>query len=197
MVALPPETSVRIATGEDALALAALFERAECACFCQYWSFPGDHRDWQLRMATEPEENARLLALQLEQGTTLGVVATTSAGEVLGWSRLGRPAELGRLYDGRLYKGLACLGGDRTSVMTIGCVLVDPAVRRRGIARALIEGQVAQARVLGARAVEAFPRGVVDVSDAEQWMGPAAVYRQLGFALVHDFAPYPVFRKEL
>lgn len=188
---------VRAVAGRDAPALAALFQRAECACSCQYWTFAGDHRDWQLRMATEPEENARQLASQLEQRTTLGVVALIGSGELVGWSRLAPATELGRLYGGRLYKGLPCFAGDRTGVMTIGCVLVDPAVRRRGIARALLAGQIAEARALGARAVEAFPRGAVDVSDAEQWMGPANLYRELGFGLLHDFAPYPVFRKDL
>jgi GNAT superfamily N-acetyltransferase len=191
------ELLVRPVVAADAPGLAALFQRAECACSCQYWTFSGDHRDWQLRLATEPEENGRLLRLQLDEQTTLGVVALVGSGAVIGWSRLAPATELTKLYAGRLYKGLPCFEGDRAHVMTIGCVLVDPAERRRGVARALIAGQLAHARFLGARAVEAFPRGAVDVSDGEQWMGPAAIYRELGFEVVHDFPPYPVFRKDL
>ncbi len=172
-----------------------MFRRAECACHCQYWSFPGDHRDWQLRLSTDPEENARLLARGLQQGATRGVIAI--ADRVLGWSKLAEPSQLGRLYDGRLYKGLACFSGDRAGVLAIGCVLVDPEFRRQGVARALIEAQLDYARALGARAVEAFPRGAVDVSDGEQWMGPRDLYAELGFAIAHDFAPYPVLRKDL
>jgi GNAT superfamily N-acetyltransferase len=199
VVAAPIDVVVRPATFADAAALGALFQRAECPCHCQYWSFEGDHRAWQLRMATEPQENAILLASQLKEGTTRGVVALApdQADRIVGWSRLGQPAELGRLYGGRLYKGLPCFGGDRSGVFAVGCLLVDQALRRRGVASALVRGQLAHARALGARAVEAFPRGAVDVSDGEQWMGPAAIYRALGFQVVHDFAPYPVLRKDL
>jgi len=82
-------------------------------------------------------------------------------------------------------------------VMTVGCVLVVPAFRRRGIARRLLGAQVDYARQLGARALEAFPRGASDVSDGEQWMGPLSIFAELGFAVVHDFSPYPVLRKDL
>jgi GNAT superfamily N-acetyltransferase len=188
---------VRPATLADAAALGGLFQRAECPCHCQYYGFEGDHRAWQLRMATEPEQNADLLTTQLKEGTTRGVVALGRGERVVGWSRLAEPAELGRLYGGRLYKGLPCFDGDRSGVLAIGCLLVEPAERRQGVARALIHGQLDYARALGARAVEAFPRGAVDVSDGEQWMGPAAIYEALGFRVVHDFAPYPVLRKDL
>lgn len=199
MVAPPTDVLVRPATFADAPALGALFQRAECPCHCQYWTFEGDHRAWQLRMATEPEENANLLANQLKEGTTRGVIALAGgqSDRIVGWSRLGQPAELGRLYGGRLYKGLPCFTGDRSGVLAVGCLLVEPMLRRRGVASALVRGQLDYARTLGARAVEAFPRGAVDVSDGEQWMGPAAIYGALGFHVVHDFAPYPVLRKDL
>lgn len=185
----------RPVTAADHSELVAFFQRAECACHCQYWSFSGDHRDWQLRLANEPEKNARALEEGLE-ASVRGVVAVLNEA-IIGWSRLAPPTDLGRLYEGRLYKGLPCFQGDRTSVMAVGCVLVEARHRRRGVGRALLTAQVDYARSLGARALEAFPRGAVDVSDGEQWMGPLAVYVELGFERIHDFAPYPVLRKQL
>lgn len=199
-----PHVRVRPATADDHRALGAFFARAECACHCQYWSFAGDHREWQLRLATEPELNARALEVGLGSGELLGVLAeagVAGAGEgspeVVGWSRLARSSDLDRLYRGRLYRGLPCFQGDRSGVMTVGCVLVAPKLRRRGIARRLLGAQVEYARQLGARALEAFPRGATDVSDGEQWMGPLTIYRELGFVTAHDFPPYPVLRKDL
>jgi len=196
VVAGPADLEVRPARASDEAALGALFLRSDCACYCQYWTFPGDHRDWQLRMATAPQENARGLRQGLESGELRGVLAQRD-GVAVGWSRLSDASELGRLYGGRLYKGLPCFDGDRTAIMTIGCLLVDPAYRRQGVARALITAQLDYARALGARAVEAFPRGSLDVSDGEQWMGPLPIYTELGFGLAHDFPPYPVLRKHL
>lgn len=188
--------TARPVTGADAPELIAFFQRAECACYCQYWDFAGDHRDWQFTLATKPEENAHALTAALEQGRLVGVVATL-AGAIVGWSRLSPAQELGRLYEGRLYKGLPCFQGDRRGVFAVGCVLVEPRYRRQGVGRALLQAQVDCARALGARSLEAFPRGATDVSDGEQWMGPLAVYEELGFSRVHDFAPYPVLRKDL
>jgi GNAT superfamily N-acetyltransferase len=186
----------RPVTAADHSELIAFFQRAECACHCQYWSFPGDHRDWQLRLATEPEKNARALEEGLAAGRVRGVVGLLNEA-IIGWSRLAPPTDLGRLYEGRLYKGLPCFQGDRTSVMAVGCVLVEARYRRRGVARALLAAQVELARSLGAQTLEAFPRGAVDVSDGEQWMGPLAVYVELGFERIHDFAPYPVMQMRL
>jgi len=188
--------SVRRVTASDADGLEGLFRSADCSCFCQYWGYAGDHRDWQLRLASAPDENARGLRAGLLEGRLSGVLAEQGE-RVVGWSRLAPPRDLERLYQGRLYKGLPCFAGDRSGVFTVACLLVDPALRRRGIARALIAAQLELGLSLGARAIEAFPRGASDVSDGEQWMGPSSVYRELGFELVHDFPPYPVFRKHL
>jgi GNAT superfamily N-acetyltransferase len=74
------------------------------------------------------------------------------------------------------------------------CFLVDPAVRRLGVAQRLLQGALEWGRGEGLRSIEAFPRGAGDVSDDEQWTGPVGLYEQLGFFRVHDFLPYPVLR---
>src|SRR5690606_30027086 len=50
---------------------------------------------------------------------------------------------------------------------------------------------------LGARSLEALPRGASDASDAEYWLGRSSTLLAAGFQVVHDFAPYPVLRLQL
>jgi GNAT superfamily N-acetyltransferase len=102
-----------------------------------------------------------------------------------------------KLYAQRLYKGLPCFDGERSGVLAVGCFLVDPGARQRGVAEKLLEGGITLARAAGARAIEAFPRRAELVSAGELWTGPYAAFVRAGFQEVHSFAPYPVLRRDL
>jgi GNAT superfamily N-acetyltransferase len=135
-------------------------------------------------------------ALECDSEEMAGTVAL-SEGRVVGWLKLSRATSLPKLYEQRLYRKLPCLSGARDGVFTVGCVLVDPALRRRGVARALLLAAVDTARTLGGSAIEAFPRRAESVADAELWLGPYSLFLETGFEVVHDFAPYPVLRLSL
>ncbi len=183
------------ATPELADEIVALFERCDAPCFCQFFQFAGDNRDWQMRCGGNREENARRLVEQLRSGALEAFVVRGGAG-VIGWMRVDRPEALEKRYQGRLYRGLPCFEGHREGVFSVVCFLVDPEFRGRGVARKLLEHAVDWAQAEGHRALEAFPRGAGDVTAEEQWTGPMGLYEELGFRKVHDFAPYPVFRRD-
>ncbi len=187
------QLEVRAVEAGDAVALQALFTEADVPCYCQYWQFEGDHRDWQNRCANDRVENARALAAQLNVGSLNGFVAADGE-KIVGWARLESPSKMSKLYDGRLYRGLPCFDGERTKVRTIACFLVDPTLRRRGIASSLLDYMQQFAREAQWEALEAFPRGAVDVSDEEQWMGPLSMLKRSGFLTIREFGPYPVLR---
>lgn len=170
-----------------------LFERADAPCFCQYFQFAGDNRDWQMRCGTDREQNAHALRQQLSSGALRAFVGLKQ-GKVVGWLRLERPELLTKRYHGRLYRGLSCFEGERAGVMSVVCFLVDPALRGQGVARQLLEAALAWGRTEELRSLEAFPRGASDVTEEEQWTGPVGLYEGLGFTRVHEFSPYPVFR---
>jgi GNAT superfamily N-acetyltransferase len=46
---------------------------------------------------------------------------------------------------------------DEVAVWSIGCLIVRPGFRRRGVTRALVDGAVEYARAMGAPAIEAYP----------------------------------------
>jgi GNAT superfamily N-acetyltransferase len=184
---------VELARAAHADAVVELFGRADVPCFCQYFQFSGDHRDWQMRCGTDRAENARALRVELSQARLSAFVAMEGETAV-GWLRLAPPAQLEKRYQGRLYRGLPCFDGDRSGVEAVVCFLVDPACRKRGVARRLLESALAYGRAQGLRSLEGFPRGATDVSDEEQWTGPVGLFEELGFRKIHDFSPYPVFR---
>jgi GNAT superfamily N-acetyltransferase len=186
------------ARAEHGAAIAALFEREGCACFCRWWHFAGDKNAWLGRIAHAPEQNRMELLAALDAGSheMRGVVAL-SGQNAIGWMKIAPAAALAKLYAQKPYRGLACLGGDRAGVFTIGCFLVDPEWRRRGVSRALLDAGLLLARQAGARAVEAFPRSGEPASEELLWTGPPSVFRDAGFELIAQTGPYPVLRRTL
>lgn len=184
--------------------LYALFEAAGSPCYCRFWHFEATNNAWLERCALAPEENRAELGRALREGSAeaRGVVALTGgeggAPAVVGWLKVAPVEVMKKAYERRLYKNLPCFAGDRAGVYAIGCALVHPAYRRRGVAVALVEGAVRLAPGWGARALEAFPRRPKeDVSDEEMWTGPVSVFAKNGFVEVNAFEPYPVLRREL
>jgi GNAT superfamily N-acetyltransferase len=185
------------AAPQHGAALQAFFAAHSHGCFCQYWHFSGDKNDWQLRCA-EPAANQQAMRDQVatQAPEMQGFVALQGAPseQVVGWLKLGAAQQVSKLYDQRLYRGLPCFQGDRSGVYTVGCVLVSEEQRRTGIARSLLQHAVAWAREHGAQAIEAFPHRAALPHAAGLWLGPYALYQELGFQTVHDFEPYPVLR---
>ena len=187
----------REVTAADAPALNELFRRSECGCHCRYWHFQGDKNAWLDRLRFNPDESARELAADLADPSlgTQGVIALEGA-RVTGWMKLSAAPRLAKLYAQRPYRGMPDLGADRPSVYAIGCALVDPADRRKGLTRGLLDAALEAARRAGASAVEAFPRDATMLGDEELWMGPYRIFVERGFRIAQAIGQYPVLRKE-
>lgn len=191
--------SVRPVSPSDGEGLAALFEGSHCPCYCRYWHFEGDKNAWLERAALGRDESRRELEEAIASGSDEGLGLVARLGDaVVGWLKLAPALSLKKPYEQRFYRALPCFGGDRAGVMLIGCMLVHPAHRKRGVAKSLLEGAIVAARARGASAIEALPRRPREsVSDEELFMGPASTLLALGFEEVGGEGPYPVLRKQL
>jgi GNAT superfamily N-acetyltransferase len=188
---------------------AGLFERAASPCHCRYWHYTGTKNDWLARCAMTPEVNRAEHEAALAAGDpgASGLVALDGDAAV-GWMKVTPRASVPKLRKLPVYRALD-LGPDE-GTFSIGCFLVDPAHRRRGVARALVHEVDAFVRARGGRAVEAYPRRAREPLHAEEaWMGPEHLFIEHGFVPVHDdrlagpvsgtspTSAYPVYRKVL
>jgi GNAT superfamily N-acetyltransferase len=166
--------------------LLALFRESHSACFCRYWHFTGNKNEWLERCAFKPEDNAAELtnAFAEKRSEANGLVAIVEESDirrVVGWMKLA-PASP-KLRSLSVYRSL-----DLGQGPTIGCMLVHPDWRHRGVARALVE-----AAPLGTLA---FPRrSPHPLSDEEAWQGPEHVFLDAGFTPDASDGPYPVLRR--
>ena len=181
--------------------LRALFDDSSSTCFCRYWHFGGTKNDWLERAALRPEENAAELERAVRTGDPsgrgLGALGALDGTErALGWMKLVPRGAVPKLRGLPVYRSLDL--GDDATTLSIGCFLVLPEARHRGVARALVEAAPEIARALGALTLEAYPRRSSTPLHAEEaWQGPERIFLDAGFEAVHDVAPYPVYRKDL
>jgi len=178
--------------------LRALFEASHSTCFCRYWHFDGTKNDWLDRCANRPEENAADLEAAVRAGDpgARGLVAFDDEGAAVGWMKLTPRSSVPKLRALPVYRSLDL--GDEATTYSIGCFLVRPDARAKGVARALVEAAPGFARAWGARAIEAYPRRSTEPLHAEEaWQGPERVFAETGFEAKVDSGPYPVYRREL
>jgi GNAT superfamily N-acetyltransferase len=177
-----------------------LFDRAHVGCFCRWWHFTGTKNDWLARCAMDPQASRAEAVGAIGAGSHEASGLVALRGEVaVGWMKIAPRASLPKLRGLPVYR--VRLTVDEPGVWSIGCVLVDPHERRRGVARALLNEAPAFARSRGARVLEGYPRHVVaeqhgPLHDEEAWMGPEALFAAMGFARQDDGA-YPLYRLAL
>ncbi len=181
-----------------ARAWASLFERSRCACHCRYWHFTGSKNDWLARCAAEPERNRdeHLAAVAARAKEASGLIAM-DGDQAVGWMKLVPRDLVAKLLRQGPYRAGASdarAGADR--VWSIGCFLVDPGRRRRGVARALVEAAPAYVREHGGEIIEAYPRRTDDdLDDAQAWTGTVRLFASCGFEESGGDGPYPVMRR--
>ncbi len=146
----------------------------ERGCWCQAWR--GTRRSDGLGS----DNRARLEAQVRDGSFAPGVIAYLDR-EPVGWCGLGPRAAMPRLVGSRTIPAV-----DDAPAWSIGCFVVRPGYRRRGVARALLRGAITYARSQGAPAVEAYPIDPVGarVSGAFGFVGFVSTFEAAGFRRV-------------
>ena len=156
---------------------------AGTACWCQSWRVSageyGRGSTGELH-AGRRAERRDALRNQLERRPPPGMLAYID-GRIVGWCGFGPRQKLERLVRSRTIPAV-----DHRPVWAIVCFLVRVGYRRRGVARALLQGTIAYARAQGAPALEAYPVDPggkrIDVTFA--YVGTLPMFEQAGFRRV-------------
>lgn len=159
----------RLHSGEDAW------------CQCVAWWVPG-WDGWSTRTA---EENAELRQSLFDRGILDGYLIRVG-NDLVGWCQAWRrdaftklTAQFGAAPDAQTWM--------------IGCVLIKPPFRGKGIARQALRLVVDDLRARGATSIDAFPKRQAG-DEGELWNGPESTYLGLGFCVVKDDPKRPLLR---
>jgi GNAT superfamily N-acetyltransferase len=118
----------------------------EAGCWCQAW------RGLDTKALSGGRPRPELLREQMQGGPPAPGYLAYLDGEPVGWVGVAVRTETPRLMHSRTIPAV-----DDLPVWSIGCFRIRPGFRRRGIARALLDGVVEAARRAGAPGVEAYP----------------------------------------
>jgi GNAT superfamily N-acetyltransferase len=144
----------------------------EAGCWCQAW------RGFDAKAISGGKPRPQLLREQMAgRAPAPGYVAYLD-GVPVGWCGVSVRTETPRLMNSRTLPAI-----DDKPVWSIGCFLIRPGYRRRGVARALLSAVIGEARKAGAPGVEAYP---IDPEGAR--VGPGAGF--VGIASMFDAAGF-------
>jgi GNAT superfamily N-acetyltransferase len=147
----------------------------EQGCWCQAW------RGLDTKAISGGKPRTQLLREQMRDGPPAPGFLAYLDGVPVGWVGVGVRTETPRLMSSRTIPAV-----DDLAVWSIGCFRIRPGYRRRGVARALLDGVVEAARRAGAPGVEAYPIDPegrrVEVSAG--FVGIASMFDAAGFRRV-------------
>jgi GNAT superfamily N-acetyltransferase len=146
----------------------------EKGCWCQAW------RGLDTKRLSGGKSRAELLRQQMQGRPPPGFLAYLDR-LVVGWVGVGVRTETPRLMNSRTIPLI-----DERPVWSIGCFRIRPGHRRRGVATALLDGVIEEARQAGAPGVEAYP---IDpeghrVDSGFAYVGIASMFDAVGFERV-------------
>lgn len=172
-------------------------EKYKVKCYCVYWcGEDGEDKDFSTKAAR------RAYAAQcVRAGKIQGYLAYCD-GQVVGWCNANTKSDCLRC------KGWLGMNGKRkgfipteeatpeVKVKSVFCFAIAPQMQRRGIASQLLSRVCEDAAEEGFDFVEAYPdKEITDKS--EYFVGHAAMYAKMGFAVWHETNRKRVMRKPL
>jgi GNAT superfamily N-acetyltransferase len=148
-------------------------------CCCQYWRMTS--ADYS-RSSLEARREA--LRSQLAESLPAGMLAYLN-GEPVGWCGFGPRERVGRLVRSRTIPVV-----DDVPVWSVYCFTVRVGFRRRGVARALLDGLISFARERGAPALEAYPvdTGGARIHGTAAYVGTVGMFERAGFRRILETA---------
>ena len=145
------------------------------SCLCQYWRLSsGDYG------RSRQTGRLGLLRAQMDETPPPGMLAYLD-GEPVGWVGFGIRSRMERLVRSRTIPKI-----DDLPVWAVFCFTVRVGYRRRGIARALLDGLIQYAREQGAPALEAYPveTGGARIHGTAAYVGTTGMFEAAGFRRV-------------
>lgn len=159
-------------------------------CWCQF--FKVDAAAWKAKDHAAGFERAlceQVDAARASRSAGPGVLAylgSESEGwQPVGWAAVEPRPVYPRILAGRMMPGSAETDDTDESVWAVTCFAVRVGFRRRGVAAALLDGAVDEARRGGARVVEAYPVDTKGekISSADLYHGPLSAFTAAGFEI--------------
>ena len=167
--------------------------REEHKCYCVWWS----NEDIEGRDYSTVEKRRELAAEYIMGNNIQGYLAYWD-NKVVGWCNTNTKSECFKCYCWRNFMSSVNTEepSPATKVKSVFCFAVAPEMRRKGIARLLLEQVCKDAQTEGFDYIEAYPNKKY-IDEAEDYMGPVELYEAVGFTVCYETDQKLVMKKSL
>ncbi|MEP6942129.1 MAG: GNAT family N-acetyltransferase [Betaproteobacteria bacterium] len=171
----------------------AFADNAEWAkCYCHFYEV-ARALDWP---SIPAGSNRAAMRARIEVGEMEGFLAY-DGDDVAGWMNAQPRHKLPHCFD-RMRIAAPAVPCAPSSAAVIVCFVIAPARRRTGVARALLDGGLAQLAARGIELVDAFPfKSGASTSATDHYHGPLSMFVDAGFAVMGEEEDVTVVRKLL
>jgi ribosomal protein S18 acetylase RimI-like enzyme len=156
-------------------------------CYCFYHHFDGSNEEWEQRTA----ENNREAAVKLIQKGIMKGYLVFHEDKPVGWRNVNDKANFSGLVSNK-----ETWDNFDKKICSIVCFIIAPEYRRKGLASQILNVICNDFSRNDYDYIEAYPRKG-ELTSAEQYHGPSAMYANAGFTLYKEFEDYNVVRKKL
>ena len=166
----------------------------EHKCYCVWWC----NDDYQGKDFTSSVEVRRDYAIQYVKGGNIQGYLAYCDDKVVGWCNANTKADCLKCYCWRRFMGSVQTEESHPDikVKSVFCFAIAPEMRRKGIAKLLLARVCQDAAQDGFDLVEAYPKKAF-INEAEDYMEPAGMFKEMGFNLYYETAEQFVMRKQL
>lgn len=166
----------------------------EHKCYCVCWC-SADHR---IETDFSSASKRRDLAIQYVQSGVIQGYLAYSGDKVVGWCNANSKSECLHCSSWlRFMQPFNAIETEENSkVKSVFCFVIAPEMRRKGVAKLLLERVCEDAAKDGFDVVEAYPN-IEFVDIARDFMGPRKIYESIGFNAFCEVGDRVVMRKKL
>jgi len=167
----------------------------ECKCYCVWWC--SDDYEGKEYIISSPEKR-RDYAIQCVKANNIQGYLAYCGDKVVGWCNANTKSDCLKCFCWRRFMGKIPTeeSSPGVRVKSIFCFAIAPEMRRKGISKMLLERACQDAAGDGFDFVEAYPKKGT-ISEAQDFMGPAELFKKSGFAVCAETEDRLVMRKSL
>lgn len=166
-------------------------------CYCVCWCSDDCCGDYEAKYLSSREKR-REYAFQCVKNNIIQGYLAFYGSEAVGWCNANTKSDCLKCYSWRRFMG--SIPTEESSpdikVKSIFCFTIAPEMKRKGIAKKLLERVCQDAAQDGFDVVEAYPNKEF-IDEEADFMGPAEMYRKSGFTIYYQAEQKLVMRKQL
>ena len=170
-------------------------DNEDCKCYCVWWCGEDQNNEVFEKYLSTKEKRRDYARDKIIANKIKGYLAYCD-NKVVGWCNANTKSDCYSCFCWRNFMGEVHKETPNQKIKSILCFAIAPEIRGKGVATKLLEQVCIDAKIDGFDFVEGYPNDYF-LNQAEDYMGPVMMYKNLGFGEYYHINKKIVMRKKL